>query len=97
MFKIPGFLRFTVVSFLLSMIFIESQAIGMRCVSVGANGDVTVTWDRGLTTGTNFRCWYLYHSTSATGPFTAVDSVFFYNDTSEVHVGANASNNPAYY
>lgn len=97
MLKIHGFLRFLPFLLLFSIFSVETQAVGMRCTSVAANGDVTVTWDRNLTTAANFRCWYLYHSTSATGPFTPIDSVFFYNDTIETHVGANAANNAAYY
>ena len=92
-----GILRFLLVLLLFSGASFESSAIGMRCTTVNANGDVTVTWDRNLTTGPNFRCWYLYHSTLPGGPFTAVDSVFFYTDTIETHVGANVYNNAAYY
>ena len=92
-----GILRFLLVLLLFSGASYESSAIGMRCTTVNANGDVTVTWDRNLTTGPNFRCWYLYHSTLPGGPFTAVDSIFFYTDTIETHVGANVYNNAAYY
>ena len=79
------------------MISIESKATDMLCTSISANGDVTVTWNRNLTTGANFRCWYLFHSTSPIGPFSPIDSVFIYNDTIQTHAGANAYTNPAYY
>jgi gliding motility-associated-like protein len=74
-----------------------AQSFHLRCLSVGTAGDVTVTWDRNGLTPADFRCFYLYHATSAAGPFTAIDSVFIFGDTSEVHVTALANTNPAYY
>ena len=91
------FLRHLTTIFILLLLNSEAKAIGMRCTTVSPNGDVTVTWDRNLTSSANFRCWYLFHSTSAGGPYTAIDSVFFYSDTIQTHVGANAYNNSAYY
>lgn len=69
----------------------------MHCATVGLNGIVTITWDETGTSPLNFGSWYTYHSTNANGPFTAIDSVFFYTDTTYTHATANAANNPAYY
>ena len=75
----------------------NAAAISMHCASVGANGQVTVTWDLQGTNAPNYVSWYVYHSTSGAGPFTAIDSIFFYTDTFYTHASANAGNNPAYY
>ena len=76
---------------------IRVQGISMRCISIGSNGGVTVTWDAGGTNPGDFYSWYVFHSTNSNGPFTAIDSIFFYNDTNTFHGAANAANNPAYY
>ncbi len=72
-------------------------AVSMHCITVDANGNVTVTWDVNGTSAGSFRSWYLYHSTNPAGPFTAIDSTFTYSDTSRFHSGANAAVMPAYY
>ncbi|MBL7948650.1 MAG: gliding motility-associated C-terminal domain-containing protein [Bacteroidia bacterium] len=74
-----------------------AQQFHVRCLSVGNTGDVTVTWDRNGLSPADFRCYYLYHSTSAAGPFSPIDSIFIYGDTSEVHATALANTNPAWY
>lgn len=53
------------------------HGLGIRCLTVSANGGVTVSWDQAGVNIADFRVYYLYHSTSAAGPFTAIDSVFF--------------------
>ena len=93
----PGKFKFFLILCGLSLFSSEMKGIGMLCTSASPNGDVTVTWDRNLTVAGNFRCWYLFHSTNLNGPYTAIDSVFFYNDTIQTHVGANVYNNAAYY
>ncbi len=75
----------------------QISAFNIRCVVVGNAGDVTVTWDQTGLNAADFRCYYLYHSTSAAGPFTAIDSIFFYNTITRNHLAALANTNPAYY
>lgn len=75
----------------------SGQTFHIRCLSTDNAGGVTVTWDRNLLNGADFRCFYIYHSTSQSGPFTAIDSVFFFNDTVETDAAANAANNAAWY
>ncbi len=75
----------------------SGQSFHIRCLSIGTAGDVTVTWDRSSLSSADFRCYYLLHSTTQAGPFSSVDSVFFFNDTVETHLTANAANNPAWY
>lgn len=75
----------------------KAEAFSIHCLRTGSNSGVTVTWDRNGLNPADFRCFYIYHSTSPSGPFSAVDSVFFYTDTSRTHNAANAANNPAYY
>ena len=73
------------------------QGFGIRCLNVSPGGGVTVSWDQTGINIADFRAYYLYHSTSASGPFTAIDSVFFFNTTSRSHTTALANTNPAYY
>jgi gliding motility-associated-like protein len=75
----------------------QTLAVKMHCAWVGSAGEVTVCWDKNGTAPGSFRSWYLYHSTTANGPYTAIDSVFLYTDSSRTHLLANAANTNAYY
>jgi gliding motility-associated-like protein len=70
----------------------------LRCLSVQPNGDVVLSW---MVTDTalrkSFSCYYIYSSTSATGPFKAIDSIFSYTVTSYTHIGASANSVSRYY
>ncbi len=68
-----------------------------RCVSVLPNGDVTLTWSTPADTGGTFNSYQIYTSSSAAGPFTLLDSIFVYGQTSYTHIGANANVAPVYY
>jgi len=87
---LPGFILFW-----LSILMASGQSFHIRCLSIGTAGDVTVTWDLSSLSSADFRCYYLLHSTTQAGPFSSVESVFFFNDTVETHLTANAANNPA--
>ncbi len=75
----------------------DLQAFSPQCISVGANGSVSVTWDQSGTSGANFRSWHIYYSATAGGPFSVLDSNLIYTDTTEIHATANAVNSNAYY
>lgn len=68
-----------------------------RCVSVLPNGDVTITWSTPADTGGTFNSYFIYTSASAAGPFTLLDSIFVYGQTTYTHVGANGNAAPVYY
>lgn len=68
-----------------------------RCVSVLPNGDVTLTWSTPLDTGLTFNSYHIFTSASAAGPFTLLDSIFVYGQTTYTHVGANGNLAPVYY
>lgn len=70
---------------------------GIHCVAVQPNGDVTLTWEQPVDTAGTFDSYHIFTSTNATGPFTALDSIFNYNQTTYTHTGANANNGPVYY
>ena len=76
---------------------ISTHAFSVRCISVNSDGSVFLSWDQNALNAADFRCYYLYHSTSASGPFTAIDSIFFFNTTSRTHLTALANTNPAFY
>ena len=68
-----------------------------RCVSVLPSGDVTITWSTPLDTGGTFHAYMIYTSNSAAGPFTLLDSISVYTQTTYTHLGANANVAPLYY
>ncbi|MBL0328858.1 MAG: gliding motility-associated C-terminal domain-containing protein [Bacteroidetes bacterium] len=68
-----------------------------RCVSVLPNGDVTLTWSTPIDTGLTFNSYHIFTTASAAGPFTLLDSIFVYGQTTYTHVGANANIAPVYY
>ncbi len=73
------------------------QSPEVRCLNVQANGDVIITWEQPVDTGGTFDSYHIFTSTTPNGPFTALDSIFNYAQTSYTHVGANANNGPVYY
>jgi hypothetical protein len=88
--------RITTVSItVLALSIVESPP--PRCVSVLPNGDVTLTWSTPLDTGGTFNSYFIYTSASASGPFTVLDSIFVYGQTTYTHVGANGNAAPVYY
>lgn len=69
----------------------------VHCVAVAPNGDITLTWEQPVDTGGTFNSYHIFSSTNPNGPFTAVDSIFNYNQLSYTHVGANGNAGPVYY
>ena len=61
----------------------------LRCVAVQTNGDVTLTWVIPPDPDNWFRKYLIYHSTG--GPFSILDSVMVYGQTSYTHTGANGN------
>src|SRR5262249_51660179 len=86
------------VCFFLLFHFSAFQAISsvqMKCISIGAAGDVTITWNNSGPAAT-FQAYYIYHSTTP-GGFTLIDSVLTYATKSYIDVNANALSSSAYY
>ncbi|GAB4136901.1 MAG: hypothetical protein Fur0041_11490 [Bacteroidia bacterium] len=69
----------------------------VRCLAVQPNGDVVITWEQPLDTAATFNSYHIFTAANPNGPFTPLDSVFNYNQTSYTHAGANANNGPVYY
>ncbi len=89
--------RYAFTFFLLLGFLQQLKAFEIRCLSVSTGGAVTLSWDRSGLSPADFRSYYIYHSTSSGGPFTAIDSIFIFNDTLHTDNAALAINNPAYY
>ncbi len=88
--------RITTISItVLALSIVESPE--PKCVSVLPSGDVTLTWQTPIDTGLTFNSYHIYTSSAAGGPFTLLDSVFVYGQTTYTHVGANANAAPVYY
>ncbi len=75
----------------------KSAAISVHCISVGPNGEDTLTWDTNGTLPADFRSWHIYYSGTAAGPYSLIDSVNIYAATTYIDIAANAGTVPAYY
>lgn len=69
----------------------------VRCVSVLANGNVTLTWSTPADPGNEFNAYMIYKSNFASGPFVAIDSIFTYGQQSYLNTSANAATTQVYY
>ena len=69
----------------------------VRCISVAPGGDVTLSWVAPVDTGLKFNSYQVYTAATLNGPYTLLDSIFNYNQTSYGHAGANAQANDVYY
>ncbi|MES2394833.1 MAG: gliding motility-associated C-terminal domain-containing protein [Bacteroidota bacterium] len=68
-----------------------------NCVSVLSNGDVTLTWSIPADPDGTFNGYLIYSSNALGGPYTLLDSVLTFSQTSYTHIGANATTAPVYY
>lgn len=68
-----------------------------RCVSVLPNGDVTLTWSTPPDPSATFNSYHIYTANNLAGPYTLLDSIFSYTQTSYTHIGANANAASRYY
>jgi gliding motility-associated-like protein len=69
----------------------------ISCTRVQPNGDVELSWLPVVDSMNTFNSYHIYSSTSPTGPFTVIDSIFNIHVNSYTHVGANANAGPVYY
>ena len=69
----------------------------LRCASVDAAGDVTLSWKAVQDTTHSFNSYHIYSSPNAFGPFTELDSIFNVNNTTYTHMGAGANTHSIYY
>ena len=68
-----------------------------NCVTVLPGGDVTLTWTTPADPGSTFNGFFIYTSTAPGGPFTLLDSVLTFSQTTYTHTGANANTGSVYY
>ena len=68
-----------------------------RCVAVLPNGDVTLTWSTPADPSATFNSYHIYRANALAGPYTLIDSIFTYTQTSYTHIGANANTASRYY
>ena len=69
----------------------------LKCASVLANGDVTLTWIAPTDTAHQFNSYHIYSASSINGPYTDVDSIFNYGTVITTINGTNAQANPIYF
>lgn len=69
----------------------------VHCANVLNNGDVELTWEIPLDTAGTFNSYHIYSASNLNGPYTVIDSIFNYNQTTYTHSGANAQQGSLYY
>ncbi|MEO6882795.1 MAG: gliding motility-associated C-terminal domain-containing protein [Bacteroidia bacterium] len=93
---------FFVLSFIALFFSNRSEAVAntaspdVRCISVAANGDVTLTWIIPVNTGT-FTGYHIFTSNTFAGPYTDVLTVAIAAQTSAIITPTNANNAPVYF
>jgi len=69
----------------------------LRCLQVGASGDVTLTWIPPADPGAQFFSYEIFHSVLATGPFATVGVVSSIGTTTFNHTTTAANTQSQYY
>lgn len=69
----------------------------VTCVSVLANGDVSISWLTPPDPSNEFQSYSVYTSANLNGNYTLVGTVLNYTTSSFTHTGANANNLPRFY
>jgi hypothetical protein len=69
----------------------------LRCATVEANGDVTLTWTPPADPGSEFGSYRIYAANAAAGPFNLLSTIGLYAQSTTVHVGADAGLGPRFY
>lgn len=69
----------------------------LHCANVLNNGDVELTWEIPLDTAGTFNSYHIYASPNLNGPYTVIDSIFNYNQTSYTHINAGCQQSPLFY
>jgi gliding motility-associated-like protein len=68
-----------------------------RCLAVQSNGDIRLNWLIPPDPDGTFNSYHIYSSGSLNGPYTIVDSIFNYNQTTYLHTGAGGNNASKFY
>ncbi|MEO0312301.1 MAG: hypothetical protein RIQ89_1958 [Bacteroidota bacterium] len=69
----------------------------LRCASVAANGDVSLSWVPGVDTANSFKKYYIYFSNNENGPYSLIDSIDDKTVTAYTHAGAGAHLQQGFY
>ena len=79
------------------MAFAQPTPPSLRCISVEANGAVTLNWLAPSDTGNVFGGYHISYSNTINGPFIGIDSVFNYSILTTTIPGVNANNTTLYF
>ena len=79
--------------------FKHSVPPSFRCTAVDERGDVALSWRKPADniTKNTFEAYMIYYAPDAFSPFIIIDSVFDFDQTSYLHVNANADIDVRYY
>ncbi len=82
---------------LINLLKAQVAAPQLRCLAVGASGDVTLTWIPPADPGAQFFSYEIFHSVLATGPFATVGVVSSIGTTTFNHTTTAANTQSQYY
>lgn len=86
-----------VVIFIINLLKAQVAAPQLRCLSVGASGDVTLTWIPPADPGAQFFSYEICHSISQLGAYTIIGTVTSISTTTFNHATTGANTQSQYY
>ena len=89
---IPAYRLRTVVVNVFSTIAVPPD-MSSGCVTSDSLGALTISWGYPADTGMNFDSYIIYHATSKSGPYTALDTIVNYSQLSYIHNTAGSGAN----
>lgn len=81
------------------LLFLPTQVLAvlqLKCISVEVSGAVSLSWVN-TSSSALFRSYHIYHSISAAGPYSLIDSVNTHSNQNYVHGSAGANTMNAFY
>jgi hypothetical protein len=90
-------LFFTIIFIYCSAIKSAVSSPQVTCVSVLANGDVSISWLTPTDPLNEFQSYSVYTSANINGNYTLAGTVLNYTTSTFTHTGANANNVPRFY
>lgn len=81
----------------LSAFGFSNQKADINCLSVEANGDVTISWTSIDDDCSSFTSYEIYSASSYLGSYSLIQSISNISTSNYINIGAGANNNSIYY
>lgn len=86
-----------IIILIINLLKAQVAAPALRCLAVGASGDVTLTWIPPADPGGQFSKYEIFRSTVFTGPYTPIATITAIGTTTYNHAAASATGIANYY